>query len=171
MAYLVWQVFQRRSFFPFTIVSFDFALAVLPGWHTTIFPPYFVAGAIFSGFGMVLTLMLPLRALYGLHDLITQRHIDNMCKICLGTGSIVGYAYIMEFFIAWYGAIPQSFAFINRAFGQYWWAYVMMFSCNVLPRNLLVHGCVKMLPFGSCRFLLMSACGLNVCDYSHIVGQ
>ena len=120
-----------------TIVSFDFALAVLPGWHTTIFPPYFVAGAIFSGFGMVLTLMLPLRALYGLHDLITQRHIDNMCKICLGTGSIVGYAYIMEFFIAWYGANPyESFAFINRAFGQYWWAYVMMFSCNVFTPQL-----------------------------------
>ena len=120
-----------------TIVSFDFALAVLPGWHTTIFPPYFVAGAIFSGFGMVLTLMLPLRALYGLHDLITQRHIDNMCKICLGTGSIVGYAYIMEFFIAWYGANPyESFAFINRAFGQYWWAYLMMFSCNVFTPQL-----------------------------------
>jgi molybdopterin-containing oxidoreductase family membrane subunit len=120
-----------------TIVSFDFALAVLPGWHTTIFPPYFVAGAIFSGFGMVLTLMLPLRALYGLHDLITQRHIDNMCKICLGTGSIVGYAYIMEFFIAWYGANPyESYAFINRAFGQYWWAYLMMFSCNVFTPQL-----------------------------------
>lgn len=120
-----------------TIVSFDFALSVLPGWHTTIFPPYFVAGAIFSGFGMVLTLMLPLRALYGLHDLITQRHIDNMCKICLGTGSIVGYAYIMEFFIAWYGANPyESYAFINRAFGQYWWAYLMMFSCNVFTPQL-----------------------------------
>jgi molybdopterin-containing oxidoreductase family membrane subunit len=120
-----------------TIVSFDFAVAVLPGWHTTIFPPYFVAGAIFSGFGMVLTLMLPLRALYGLHDLITQRHIDNMCKICLGTGSIVGYAYIMEFFIAWYGANPyESFAFINRAFGQYSWAYYIMFSCNVFTPQL-----------------------------------
>ena len=120
-----------------TIVSFDFAVASLPGWHTTIFPPYFVAGAIFSGFGMVLTLMLPLRALYGLHDLITQRHIDNICKICLGTGSIVGYAYIMEFFIAWYGANPyESFAFINRAFGQYAWAYYIMFSCNVITPQL-----------------------------------
>ena len=120
-----------------TIVSFDFAVAVLPGWHTTIFPPYFVAGAIFSGFGMVLTLMLPLRALYGLHDLITQRHIDNMCKICLGTGSIVGYAYIMEFFIAWYGANPyESFAFINRAFGQYSWASYIMFACNVFTPQL-----------------------------------
>ena len=87
-----------------TIVSFDFAVANLPGWHTTIFPPYFVAGAIFSGFGMVLTLLLPLRAIYGLHDLLTQRHIDNICKITLATGSMVGYAYAMEFFIAWYSA-------------------------------------------------------------------
>ena len=97
-----------------TIVSFDFAVANLPGWHTTIFPPYFVAGAIFSGFGMVLTLLLPVRAIYGLHDLITQKHIDNICKITLATGSMVGYAYSMEFFIAWYGANPyEGFAFIN----------------------------------------------------------
>ena len=127
-----------------TIVSFDFAVSILPGWHTTIFPPYFVAGAIFSGFGMVLTLMLPLRAVFGLHDLITQRHIDNMCKICLGTGSIVGYAYIMEFFIAWYGANPyESYAFINRAFGQYWWAYLLMFSCNVFTPQLFWFSAVR----------------------------
>ena len=127
-----------------TIVSFDFAASQLPGWHTTIFPPYFVAGAIFSGFGMVLTLMLPLRAIFGLHDLITQRHIDNMCKICLGTGSIVGYAYIMEFFIAWYGANPyESFAFINRAFGQYWWAYLIMFSCNVFTPQLFWFSAIR----------------------------
>lgn len=116
-----------------TIVSFDFAVANLPGWHTTIFPPYFVAGAIFSGFGMVLTLMLPLRALFGLQDLITQYHIDCMCKICLATGSMVGYAYAMEFFIAWYGANPyEGFAFVNRAFGQYAWAYWIMIACNVI---------------------------------------
>ncbi len=116
-----------------TIVSFDFAVANLPGWHTTIFPPYFVAGAIFSGFGMVLTLMLPLRALFGLQDLITQYHIDCMCKICLATGSMVGYAYAMEFFIAWYGANPyEGFAFVNRAFGQYSWAYWIMITCNVI---------------------------------------
>ena len=116
-----------------TIVSFDFAVSNLPGWHTTIFPPYFVAGAIFSGFGMVLTLMLPLRAIYGLHDLITQYHIDCMCKICLATGSMVGYAYAMEFFIAWYGANPyEGFAFVNRAFGPYWWAYFIMITCNVI---------------------------------------
>lgn len=120
-----------------TIVSFDFAASILPGWHTTIFPPYFVAGAIFSGFGMVLTLMLPLRSLYGLHDLITQRHIDNMCKITLATGSMVGYAYAMEFFIAWYGANPyEGFAFVNRAFGQYSWAYYIMISCNVICPQL-----------------------------------
>jgi Ni/Fe-hydrogenase subunit HybB-like protein len=116
-----------------TIVSFDFAVSLLPGWHTTIFPPYFVAGAIFSGFGMVLTLMLPLRAVYGLQDLITQYHIDCMCKITLATGTIVGYAYGMEFFIAWYGANPyEGFAFINRAFGHYAWAYWIMISCNVI---------------------------------------
>jgi len=116
-----------------TVVSFDFAVANLPGWHTTIFPPYFVAGAIFSGFGMVLTLMLPLRAVFGLQDLITQYHIDCMCKICLATGSMVGYAYGMEFFIAWYGANPyEGFAFVNRAFGPYAWAYWIMISCNVI---------------------------------------
>jgi Ni/Fe-hydrogenase subunit HybB-like protein len=120
-----------------TIVSFDFAVAQLPGWHTTIFPPYFVAGAIFSGFGMVLTLMLPLRSIYRLHDLINQQHIDNMCKITLATGTIVGYAYSMEFFIAWYGSNPyEGFAFINRAFGQYWWAYLTMISCNVISPQL-----------------------------------
>jgi molybdopterin-containing oxidoreductase family membrane subunit len=116
-----------------TVVSFDFAVANLPGWHTTIFPPYFVAGAIFSGFGMVLTLMLPLRAIFGLQDLITQYHIDCMCKICLATGSMVGYAYGMEFFIAWYGSNPyEGFAFVNRAFGPYAWAYWIMISCNVI---------------------------------------
>ncbi|MBE7537237.1 MAG: polysulfide reductase NrfD [Opitutaceae bacterium] len=120
-----------------TIVSFDFAVSLIPGWHTTIFPPYFVAGAIFSGFGMVLTLMLPLRAIYGLQDLITQYHIDCMCKITLATGTMVGYAYGMEFFIAWYGANPyEGFAFINRAFGQYAWAYFIMISCNVLTPQL-----------------------------------
>ena len=116
-----------------TIVSFDFAVSLIPGWHTTIFPPYFVAGAIYSGFGMVLTLILPLRAVFKLEDLITQHHIDNMCKITLATGSMVGYAYAMEFFIAWYGANPnESFTFINRAFGPYAWAYWTMITCNVI---------------------------------------
>ncbi|MDQ8202975.1 NrfD/PsrC family molybdoenzyme membrane anchor subunit [Pelagicoccus sp. SDUM812003] len=116
-----------------TIVSFDFAISLVPGWHTTIFPPYFVAGAIFSGFGMVLTLMLPLRAVYGLQDLITQYHIDCMTKIVLATGTMVGYAYGMEFFIAAYGANDfEIFAFVNRAFGNYAWAYWIMISCNVI---------------------------------------
>ena len=85
-----------------SVVSFDFATSILPTWHTTIFPPYFVAGAIFGGFAMVLTLMLPARALFKLHDIITPQHIDKMAKIILLTGSIVSYAYAMEFFIAWY---------------------------------------------------------------------
>ena len=120
-----------------TIVSFDFAVSLVPGWHTTIFPPYFVAGAIFSGFGMVLTLMLPLRSIYRMNDLITQYHIDCMCKITLATGTMVGYAYSMEFFIAWYSANPfEGFAFINRAFGHYAWAYWTMIACNVITPQL-----------------------------------
>ena len=116
-----------------SIVSFDFAVSQVPGWHTTIFPPYFVAGAIFSGFGMVLTLMIPLRSLFKLEDLLTIRHIELMCKVTLATGSIVGYAYGMEFFIAWYGGNPyEAYAFQNRAFGPYWWAYWIMISCNVI---------------------------------------
>ena len=116
-----------------SIVSFDFAVSQVPGWHTTIFPPYFVAGAIFSGFGMVLTLMIPLRSLFKLEDLLTIRHIELMCKVTLATGSIVGYAYGMEFFIAWYGGNPyEAYAFQNRAFGPYWWAYWIMITCNVI---------------------------------------
>ena len=147
-----------------TIVSFDFAVANLPGWHTTIFPPYFVAGAIFSGFGMVLTLLLPVRAVFGLHDLITQKHVDNMCMITLATGSLVGYAYAMEFFIAWYGANSyEGFAFINRAFGNYWWSYWIMISCNVIcPQLFWFKKSVKTFHwFGSFRFLLMSECGFE----------
>jgi molybdopterin-containing oxidoreductase family membrane subunit len=118
-------------------VSFDFATSVLPGWHTTIFPPYFVAGAIFGGFAMVLTLLLPARSIYKLHDVITWNHIDVMCKIILLTGSIVGYAYSMEFFVAYYGANPfERFAFINRYFGPYWWASWSMFTCNVIMPQL-----------------------------------
>jgi len=118
-------------------VSFDFATSILPAWHTTIFPPYFVAGAIFGGFAMVLTLLIPARALYSLQDVITWNHIDVMCKIILVTGSIVGYAYIMEFFVAYYGGNPfERFAFLNRYFGPYWWASWTMFTCNVLMPQL-----------------------------------
>jgi len=116
-----------------TIVSFDFAVSQLPGWHTTIFPPYFVAGAIFSGFAMVLTLLIPIRKWYGLEHIITIKHMENMAKIILLTGSMVGYAYGMEFFIAWYSGNPyETFAFVNRAFGPYAWAYWIMVSCNVI---------------------------------------
>ena len=120
-----------------SIVSLDFAVSQLPGWHTTIFPPYFVAGAIFSGFGMVLTLLIPLRKLCGLEDVITMRHIDVMCKVTLATGSIVGYAYGMEVFIAWYSGSPyERFAFINRAMGPFAWAYWTMIICNVVIPQL-----------------------------------
>jgi len=116
-----------------TIVSFDFAVSVIPGWHTTIFPPYFVAGAIFSGFAMVVTLMVVARQVFGLKDLVTINHLERMNKIILLTGTLVGYAYGMEFFIAWYsGNEYEAFAFVNRAFGPYAWAYWIMISCNVI---------------------------------------
>jgi Ni/Fe-hydrogenase subunit HybB-like protein len=120
-----------------TIVSFDFAVSNLPGWHTTIFPPYFVAGAIFSGFAMVVTLAVPARAMYGMKDIITLRHLENMNKVILATGMMVGYAYAMEFFIAWYGGNRyEQFAFINRATGPYAWAYWIMVSCNVISPQI-----------------------------------
>ena len=121
-----------------SVVSFDFATSVIPSWHTTIFPPYFVAGAIFGGFAMVLTLMLPARAIFKLQDIITPQHVDKMAKIILLTGSIVGYAYAMEFFIAWYsGNQYEKYAFYNRIFGPYWWYWwVGMMFCNVLSPQI-----------------------------------
>jgi Ni/Fe-hydrogenase subunit HybB-like protein len=116
-----------------SVVSFDFATAQIPGWHTTIFPPYFVAGAIFGGFAMVVTLAVPARQFFGLKRIITIRHLELMAKIILATGMMVGYAYAMEFFIAWYsGSLYEGFAFVNRAFGQYAWAYWTMIFCNVV---------------------------------------
>ncbi len=117
-----------------SVVSFDFATSVMPGWHTTIFPPYFVAGAVFSGFAMVMTLMLITRAVYGMRSLVTMKHLELMNKIILVTGSLVGYAYGMEFFIAWYGGNEyERFVFVhNRLTGPYAWAYWTMISCNVL---------------------------------------
>lgn len=121
-----------------TIVSFDFATSVIPGWHTTIFPPYFVAGAIFSGFAMVLTLMLVTRVVFKLEDYITINHIESMNKVITTTGSIVGIAYITEFFMAAYSGVEyESYCFVNRATGEYWWAYWMMMSCNVLSPQFL----------------------------------
>ncbi len=120
-----------------SVVSMDFATAVIPGWHTTIFPPYFVAGAIFSGFAMVLTLLLIARKVLNLEEYITKSHIDSMNKIILLTGSLVGIAYLTEFFVAWYsGVVYEQFAFTNRAFGPYWWAYWTMMTCNVISPQL-----------------------------------
>lgn len=120
-----------------TIVSMDFATSVIPGWHTTIFPPYFVSGAIFSGFAMVLTLLLVTRKVFHLEDYITIQHIEMMNIIIIVTGSIVGIAYITEFFIAWYSGVPPEFyAFYNRATGPYWWAYATMMTCNVVSPQL-----------------------------------
>ncbi len=120
-----------------SIVSTDFAISLLPGWHTTIFPPYFVAGAIFSGFAMVLTLAIPTRKIFGLEDFITVSHLERMAKIILLTGSMVGYAYAMEFFIAWFSTNPyEQYVFMNRAFGPYAWAYWIMVACNVITPQL-----------------------------------
>jgi molybdopterin-containing oxidoreductase family membrane subunit len=120
-----------------TIVSFDFATSVLPGWHTTIFPPYFVAGAIFSGFAMVVTLMVIMRKYFHLEQYITLGHLESMNKIILLTGMLVGFAYGTEFFIAWYGGNPnEGFTFLNRAFGPYAWAYWIMVSCNVISPQI-----------------------------------
>ena len=119
-----------------TIVSFDFAVSNLPGWHTTIFPPYFVIGAIFSGFAMVVTLMVIAREVFKLKDYITLNHMEAMCKIIMATGMLVGLAYATEFFIAWYsGNKFEQYAFINRAFGPYAWAYWTMITCNsIIPQ-------------------------------------
>lgn len=120
-----------------TIVSFDFATSVIPGWHTTIFPPYFVAGAIFSGFAMVQTLMIITRKVLNLQDYITLEHIDSMNKVILATGSIVGVAYLTELFISWYsGYIYEQFAFYNRLMGPYFWSYIGMMACNVISPQI-----------------------------------
>ena len=121
-----------------TIVSMDFATSLEPGWHTTIFPPYFVAGAIFSGFAMVQTLLLVVRKVLGLENYITMFHIEAMNKIILVTGSIVGVAYLTEFFIAYYsGGEYEQYTFLNRFIGPYWWAGCMMYGCNVLMTQLM----------------------------------
>jgi molybdopterin-containing oxidoreductase family membrane subunit len=116
-----------------TIVSFDFATSVIPGWHTTIFPPYFVAGAIFSGFAMVQTLMVITRKILKLEQYITLEHIESMNKVILLTGTMVGVAYLTELFISWYsGYVYEQYAFYNRVLGPYWWSYVGMMACNVI---------------------------------------
>jgi molybdopterin-containing oxidoreductase family membrane subunit len=120
-----------------SVVSTDFAVAQLPGWHTTIFPPYFVAGAIFSGLAMVVTLMVPARAYFGLKDLVTIRHLENINRMMLATGCIVGYSYGIEAFMAWYsGNQYEWFALTNRVWGPYGWGYGIMILCNVLAPQL-----------------------------------
>ncbi|NKI30642.1 NrfD/PsrC family molybdoenzyme membrane anchor subunit [Croceivirga thetidis] len=121
-----------------TIVSFDFATSVIPGWHTTIFPPYFVAGAIFSGFAMVQTLLIIMRKVCNLEAYITVQHIELMNIVIMITGSIVGCAYITELFIAWYSGVEyEQYAFLNRATGPYWWAYWSMMTCNVFSPQVM----------------------------------
>jgi len=121
-----------------TIVSFDFAVSQVPGWHTTIFPPYFVAGAIFSGFAMVLTLMIPARKAFGFEHVITQRHLENMAKVMLATGLMVSYGYLCENFIAWYMGNPyEAYAFLNRRTGPYAPVFWTMITCNVLVPQIL----------------------------------
>ena len=121
-----------------SVVSFDFAVSVLPGWHSTVFPPYFVAGAIFSGFAMVLTLLIPLRKIYKLEAFITPSHLDNMAKIMLATGLFVAYGYLTEGFTAWYSGNPaERFWLFNRSFGPYWWAFWLLMFCNILVPQAL----------------------------------
>jgi Ni/Fe-hydrogenase subunit HybB-like protein len=121
-----------------TIVSFDFAIAIVPGWHTTIFPPYFVAGAIYAGFAMVLTLSIPIRKLFGLEDFITMRHLDNMGKVLLATGLIVGYGYMMEAFTAFYSGNPyERYMIMNRMGGPYAIMYWCLVACNIVTPQFL----------------------------------
>lgn len=120
-----------------SVVSFDFATSIVPGWHTTIFPPYFVSGAVFSGFAMVQTLLLIMRKVMKLEAYVTIKHIEYMNIVIIVTGSIVGVAYITELFVSWYGGVEyESYAFINRATGPYWWSYWAMMTCNVISPQL-----------------------------------
>lgn len=120
-----------------TIVSFDFATSVIPGWHSTLFPPYFVTGAIFSGLAMVIMLMVPLRVLCGFKDIITTHHLENMCKLIVATSLLIGYAYGVELFAAWYGGSKvEQYTFRNRVLGPYGWCFGVMIACNVLIPQL-----------------------------------
>jgi Ni/Fe-hydrogenase subunit HybB-like protein len=121
-----------------SVVSFDFAVGIVPGWHATIFPPYFVAGAIYAGFAMVLTLAIPLRAMFSLHDFITDRHLENMAKVMLVTGLIVVYGYAMEAFFGFYSANQfELYAIKNRMTGPYWWSYWLLILCNgIIPQTM-----------------------------------
>jgi molybdopterin-containing oxidoreductase family membrane subunit len=142
-----------------TIVSFDFAIAIVPGWHTTIFPPYFVAGAIYSGFAMVLTLAIPLRAIYGLEDFITLRHLQNMAKILLATGLIVAYGYGIEAFMSWYSANTyERFMMVNRMTGPYAPVYWSLIAANVIAPQALWFRAVRSNP----RLLFLISLVVNI---------
>ena len=131
-----------------TVVSFDFTIGIIPGWHSTIFPPYFVAGAIYAGFAMVLTLSIPLRKLYGLEDFITLRHLQNMGKVMLATGLIVGYGYMIEAFMGWYSGVePERYMTVNRMLGPYAGSYWALIFCNILTPQLLWFKKVRSTPW------------------------
>jgi Ni/Fe-hydrogenase subunit HybB-like protein len=141
-----------------TVVSWDFATGIIPGWHATIFPPYFVAGAIYAGFAMVLTLAIPLRKFYGLEDFITMKHLENMAKVMLATGLLVAYGYMTEAFFAWYSANEyEGFMIKNRMFGPYWYMYWSLILCNVISPNLLwIKNLRQSVPFLFCISLVVS---------------
>jgi Ni/Fe-hydrogenase subunit HybB-like protein len=142
-----------------TVVSFDFAIGIIPGWHSTIFPPYFVAGAIYGGFAMVLTIAIPLRAVYKLEDFVTLRHLQNMAKILLATGLIVGYGYMIEIFMAWYsGNTYEKFAIWNRMTGPYWPVFWSLMLCNIVTPQFLWFKKVRSSPL----FLWIIAVIVNV---------
>lgn len=142
-----------------TIVSMDFATSVVPGWHTTIFPPYFVAGAIFSGFGMVLTLLIIARKVMNYQDYITIGHLEAMCKVVMLTGTMVGLAYITEFFVAAYSGVEyEQYAFVNRATGPYWWAYWSMMTCNLIAPQVFWFKWARTTPW----FIFMLSIVVNV---------
>src|SRR5438046_2947312 len=142
-----------------SVVSFDFAVGVVPGWHSTIFPPYFVAGAIFSGFAMVLTLAIPLRALFGLEDFITDRHLQNMAKVMLATGLIVAYGYLIEIFMAWYGNNQYDmYMSVNRMLGPYAFQFWSLIACNVIAPQVLWIKRVRRSP----AFLFVIAIVVNI---------
>jgi Ni/Fe-hydrogenase subunit HybB-like protein len=127
-----------------TVVSFDFTIAIVPGWHSTIFPPYFVAGAIYSGFAMVLTLAIPIRKYYHLEDLVTMRHLNIMAKVMLATGIIVAYAYVVETFMAFYSAnLYERYMMMNRMTGPYAVVYWALVACNLVIPQALWSGRVR----------------------------
>src|SRR5262249_4980836 len=131
-----------------TVVSFDFAIGIVPGWHTTIFPPYFVAGAIYSGFAMVLILAIPIRKVYGLEDMITERHLNNSAMVMLATGLIVAYGYVIEGFMNIYGGSPyEKYLVWNRFHGPYRYAYYALLFCNIILPQVLWFKKLRTSPF------------------------